>query len=116
METKQKKAATPKTTAKDTVVTKKTAVKEPATMPAIKAKNVKAAVSKASAPKAAAKPKAGTITIKQIASGYGRIKDQAATLKGLGLRKINHVVKREDTPAMRGMVNRVKHLVQIIEG
>jgi large subunit ribosomal protein L30 len=38
---------------------------------------------------------------------------QAANLKGLGLRKINDVVEREDTPAVRGMIAKVSHLVSV---
>jgi large subunit ribosomal protein L30 len=56
-----------------------------------------------------------TIHIKQIASHHGRIEKQVASLKGLGLSRINQVVQREDTPAVRGMINRVKHLVEIIK-
>jgi|GEM_PF-49129 large subunit ribosomal protein L30 len=56
-----------------------------------------------------------TIHIKQVASHYGRISRQVASLKGLGLSRINQVVEREDTPEIRGMINRVKHLVEIIK-
>ncbi len=55
-----------------------------------------------------------TIRIKQIASGAGRLKKQIATLKGLGLNKINRVKELEDTLAIRGMINKVKHLVIVI--
>lgn len=41
--------------------------------------------------------------------------DQRATLVGLGLRRINQLVELEDTPAVRGMVNKVNHLVRIEE-
>ena len=53
------------------------------------------------------------IHIRQIKSGIGCPKDQKATLKGLGLRRLNQVVEREDTPAVRGMVNKITHLVRL---
>jgi large subunit ribosomal protein L30 len=40
---------------------------------------------------------------------------QRATLRGLGLRRMQQVVEREDTPAVRGMLDKVKHLVAILE-
>lgn len=55
-----------------------------------------------------------TITIKQIRSCIGRPKDQEATLKGLGLNKINRVSTIIDTPENRGMVNKVAHLIEIV--
>lgn len=55
-----------------------------------------------------------TITVKQIRSGAGRLKNQIATLKGLGLGKINRTVVVEDNPCVRGMINTVKHLVQVL--
>ncbi len=55
------------------------------------------------------------IKIKQIASGCGRIKSQIATLKGLGLGKLQKEVELVDTPAIRGMINKVSHLIKIIE-
>jgi large subunit ribosomal protein L30 len=54
-----------------------------------------------------------TVTVKQVRSGLGRKKDQIATLKGLGLGKLNRTRTLEDTPAVRGMINKVKHLVQV---
>tara|TARA_R110000868_G_scaffold190862_2_gene434978 strand:- start:39408 stop:39599 length:192 start_codon:yes stop_codon:yes gene_type:complete len=56
-----------------------------------------------------------TITVKQIGSSIGRKKDQAATLKGLGLNKMHRERTLEDTPSVRGMINKVSHLVEIIE-
>ena len=56
-----------------------------------------------------------TIRVRQIRSGNGRPKDQQQTLRGLGLRRIRHEVEREDTPAVRGMVNKIPHLVEIVE-
>lgn len=54
-----------------------------------------------------------TIKIKQVKSRIGAPKDQKRTLDALGLKKLNRVVEHEDTPAIRGMVRKVHHLVQI---
>ncbi len=56
-----------------------------------------------------------TIKVKQIASGCGHLKSQIATLKGLGLGKLNKEKVLLDTPEIRGMINKVSHLVKIIE-
>ncbi|NVJ93358.1 MAG: 50S ribosomal protein L30 [Methylocystaceae bacterium] len=56
-----------------------------------------------------------TIKVQQIGSPVGRRKDQRATLVGLGLNKIRRVSELEDTPSIRGMINKVQHLVQIVE-
>ena len=55
-----------------------------------------------------------TIVVKQIRSAARR-PAQTATLKGLGLNKMNRTRELEDTPSVRGMVNKISHLVQIIE-
>lgn len=57
-----------------------------------------------------------TITVTQVASPIGRKKDQRATLVGLGLDKLNRTRELEDTPAVRGMVAKVAHLVRVEEG
>ena len=54
-----------------------------------------------------------TIKVRQTASGVNCIRVQKATLKALGLGKINRVVEIVDTPAARGMVARVAHLVKV---
>jgi large subunit ribosomal protein L30 len=64
--------------------------------------------------KSPAKP-SGTIRIKQIGSVIGCTDDQRATVRGLGLRKLNQVVEREDTPMVRGMVRKIPHLVAVVE-
>ena len=56
-----------------------------------------------------------TFKVKQVGSPIRRPKDQAATLKGLGLGKMHRVVELEDTPATRGMVARVAHMVQVVD-
>jgi large subunit ribosomal protein L30 len=55
------------------------------------------------------------ITIMQVQSPIGRKSDQRKTLIGLGLNKLNRKSILEDTPSIRGMVYKVKHLVRIIE-
>lgn len=56
-----------------------------------------------------------TIVVKQIASASRRPDIQRRTLIGLGLNKMNRVRELEDTPSVRGMVNKIPHLVTIIE-
>ena len=55
------------------------------------------------------------ITVEQFASPCGRTKDQRATLKGLKLNKMRRQAVLEDTPAIRGMVEKVKHLVRVVD-
>ncbi|GHC53064.1 50S ribosomal protein L30 [Neogemmobacter tilapiae] len=56
-----------------------------------------------------------TIVVKQIRSAARRPAVQTATLKGLGLNKMNRTRELEDTPSVRGMVHSIRHLVEIIE-
>jgi large subunit ribosomal protein L30 len=56
-----------------------------------------------------------TIVVQQIKSAARRPAVQTATLKGLGLNKVRRTRELEDTPAVRGMVNKIQHLVKIIE-
>ena len=58
---------------------------------------------------------AKTIVVKQIGSPIRRPAVQRQTLIGLGLNKMHRVRELEDTPSVRGMVNAIPHLVQIIE-
>jgi len=57
-----------------------------------------------------------TITVEQTKSPIGRPSEQRQTLIGLGLNKIGRRSTLEDTPAVRGMVARVAHLVRVVEG
>ena len=57
----------------------------------------------------------GKIRVTQIGSAIGRPKDQRQTLIGLGLNKMHRSAELEDTPAVRGMANKVKHLVRLEE-
>jgi large subunit ribosomal protein L30 len=54
-----------------------------------------------------------TIRVTQIRSPIGRPADQRRTLIGLGLNKLHRVSELEDTPAVRGMINKVHHLVRV---
>jgi large subunit ribosomal protein L30 len=56
-----------------------------------------------------------TIKIQQVVSGLGREKSQIATLKGLGLNKVNKISELENTSSVRGMVEKVKHLLRILK-
>ena len=56
-----------------------------------------------------------TIKIKQVKSRINCPAIQKRTLDALGLRKMNHVVEHENTPAIMGMVNAVRHLVKIVD-
>ncbi|GMG83841.1 50S ribosomal protein L30 [Paralimibaculum aggregatum] len=58
---------------------------------------------------------AKTIVVKQIGSPIRRPKVQRETLKGLGLNKMHRTRELEDTPAVRGMVESIPHLVEIVE-
>lgn len=55
------------------------------------------------------------LRIKQIKSRVNRPVDQKRTLDSLGLTKINKIVEHEDTPAIRGMIRKVHHLVEIVD-
>ncbi|KUL20108.1 MAG: 50S ribosomal protein L30 [Proteiniphilum sp. 51_7] len=56
-----------------------------------------------------------TIKIKQTKSRIGAPKDQKRTLDALGLTKMHRVVEHEDTPAIMGLIRKVKHLVTVVE-
>lgn len=58
----------------------------------------------------------GKIRVKQVKSEIGFARDQRATLRGLGLRRIGAECELEDSPAVRGMIDKVKHLLQVQEG
>jgi len=53
------------------------------------------------------------LSVTQTRSAIGRLKKHQACLKGLGLRKIWHTVEVEDTPAVRGMINKVSYMVRV---
>jgi large subunit ribosomal protein L30 len=55
----------------------------------------------------------GRISITLVNSLIGNKRDQRRTVEGLGLRKINQTVVHEDTPSIRGMVHKVRHLIRV---
>lgn len=58
---------------------------------------------------------ADQLRIKLVRSIHGILPKHKATINGLGLRKINHTVTRENTPCIRGMVNQVNYLIEVEE-
>jgi large subunit ribosomal protein L30 len=56
------------------------------------------------------------VTVVQTGSPIRRTKDQRATLRGLGLDRIGRKSTLEDTPSIRGMIAKVAHMVQVVEG
>ncbi|MBD8875370.1 MULTISPECIES: 50S ribosomal protein L30 [Stappiaceae] len=56
-----------------------------------------------------------TVTVEQIGSPLRRPQDQRATLVGLGLNKMHRRSTLKDTPEVRGMINKVQHLVRVVE-
>ncbi|KIT14358.1 50S ribosomal protein L30 [Jannaschia sp. Os4] len=56
-----------------------------------------------------------TIVVKQVGSPIRRPAEQRATLIGLGLNKMHKTRELEDTPSVRGMINKIPHLVEIVE-
>jgi len=54
-----------------------------------------------------------TLKVTQLRSTTGRLKSHIACVKGLGLRRIGHSVEVEDTPSVRGMVNKAKYLLKV---
>ncbi len=108
-----KTAAPKKAPAKAKAVAEKPAAAKKAAAP-------KAPVSKAPPSAKAEKPvkKAAsgkTLRVTQIGSPIGRQKDQRATLIGLGLNKLHRSRELEDTPSVRGMIKKVKHLLKVDE-
>jgi len=57
----------------------------------------------------------GRIKVKQVKSEIGSNRRQRATLRGLGIRRMHKVVEVEDTPSVRGMINKVKHMVRVVD-
>ena len=92
-----KAAATKKASAKK-VATKKVSTKAAATK---KASAKKVAINKS------------TLSVTLIKSYYGRLPAHRATVNGLGLKRINHKVELQDTPEVRGMINKVSYLLKV---
>lgn len=56
-----------------------------------------------------------TLRVTWVRSSIGYTKDQKATVKALGLRRLHQTVEHKDTPALRGMLNKVVHMLKIEE-
>jgi large subunit ribosomal protein L30 len=65
------------------------------------------------AKRAAKKIDGKTVKVTLVKSTIGFGKKQAAVVEGLGLRRLHHTVEVADTPAMRGMIHKVRHLLQV---
>jgi large subunit ribosomal protein L30 len=57
----------------------------------------------------------GKVKVKWVVSFISCTDDMRQTIRGLGLRRMHQVVEREDTPAVRGMIHKVRHLVEVVE-
>jgi large subunit ribosomal protein L30 len=56
-----------------------------------------------------------TVKVKWVVSFISCTDDMRATIRGLGLRRLHQVVERQDTPETRGMIHKVRHLVEVVE-
>ena len=65
------------------------------------------------AKKKAAKKSGKTVRVTLVRGVVGTRESHRATVRGLGLRRINHTVELEDTPAVRGMINKVNYLLRL---
>ncbi len=63
----------------------------------------------------AKKPVEKRLLVTQIKSGIGCPADQKATVRALGLKRLHHTVEQSDSPAVRGMLFKVKHLIKVEE-
>jgi large subunit ribosomal protein L30 len=61
----------------------------------------------------AKKESGATVKVTLIKSVIGRLESHRATVKGLGLRRMHHTVELQDTPAVRGMINKVNYLLKV---
>jgi large subunit ribosomal protein L30 len=57
-----------------------------------------------------------TIRIRQIRGASGHPKDQQQTISALGIHRLHQVIEQNDTPQIRGMIFKVRHLVEVVEG
>ena len=64
---------------------------------------------------AAGSKTSGTVKIKWVVSFISCTDDIRQTIRGLGLRRMHQVVEREDTPSVRGMIFKVRHLVEVVK-
>ena len=76
-----------------------------------KSSTKKVAIKKAPSKKVATKK--ATLSVTLIKSFYGRLPAHRATINGLGLKRINHTVELQNTPEVRGMINKVSYLLKV---
>jgi large subunit ribosomal protein L30 len=57
-----------------------------------------------------------TIRIRQIKGASGHPKDQQQTISALGIHRLHQVIEHNDTPQIRGMIFKVRHLVEVVDG
>jgi large subunit ribosomal protein L30 len=113
--TKAAKAATPKAAAKSAKAVSKGFTPKAAKAEKVVSKTRAAKPDRVATPKREKKPLTGpTVTIRQIGSPIRRTQDQRATLIGLGLNKMGKVSTLQDTPSVRGMITKIRHMVEIV--
>jgi large subunit ribosomal protein L30 len=61
------------------------------------------------------KKSGSTVKVRWVVSFISCTDDMRQTIRGLGLRRMHQVVEREDTPSVRGMIHKVRHLVEVVE-
>lgn len=105
--TSSKKSVTSKISKSETKVVKEKSVKTAPKSQATKLKEVNKVEKKMNS--------VNTVTLKQVKSGSGRAESQIGTLVGLGLNKLNKVATLQDTPSVRGMIQKVRHLIKIVK-
>ena len=57
----------------------------------------------------------GHVKVRWVRSSIGCTDDIRATIRGLGLRRMHQIVERQDNPAVRGMIHKVRHLVEVVD-
>ena len=107
-----KKTEAKKAPAKKAAPKKETAKKADAKPVAEKKEAAKKPAAKKPAKKA---PSGKTVTVRQIGSPIGRQAYQKKILIGLGLNRMNRTRTLEDTPSVRGMINKINHLVEVVD-
>ena len=107
------KKAAPKKAAPKKAAPKKAAPKKAAPKAAEAKIEVTPAVASKKAPAKKVALSKATVSVTLIKSFYGRLPKHRATVTGLGLKRINHTVVLEDTPEVRGMINKVSYLLKV---
>jgi large subunit ribosomal protein L30 len=107
------KKAAPKKAAPKKAAPKKAAPKKAAPKAAEAKIEVTPAVDSKKAPAKQVASSKATVSVTLIKSFYGRLPKHRATVTGLGLKRINHTVVLEDTPEVRGMINKVSYLLKV---